>query len=116
MRFWFSFPRMFGGYIRPGVSFSDRELGAALRPPSIPATHRAAARKAVKALAKEYGEEVDDAVVDQLLETEVKRQRGKTSIGGFIIRFLIAVPILVIAFGAGAVAFTLFYILFQRLT
>jgi hypothetical protein len=26
MRFWFSGPRILGGMVRPGVSFSDREL------------------------------------------------------------------------------------------
>jgi hypothetical protein len=36
MRFWFSGPRMFHGLVRPGVSFSDRELAGmfAKRPAS----------------------------------------------------------------------------------
>ena len=32
MRFWLSGPRLFGGLIRPGVSFSDRELRNAFWP------------------------------------------------------------------------------------
>jgi len=74
MRFWFSGPRMFHGLVRPGVSFSDRELASmfAKRPTNpllamsdaenylaladayakiekLPEVHRAKARLAVEA-------------------------------------------------------------------
>jgi hypothetical protein len=67
MRFWFSGPRLFNGLVRPGVSFGPEDLRAR----RIPVTHQAAARKAVRRLAKDNGEEVpSNATIDALLEEE----------------------------------------------
>jgi hypothetical protein len=91
MRFWLSCPRLFSGLVRPGVSFGPEDLRAR----RVPATHRELARKAVRQLAKDHGEEVpDNATIDAWLEAEVARQRRvRPSIAGFIIRMIIAVPI-----------------------
>jgi hypothetical protein len=98
MRFWISGPRMFGGLVRPGVSFGPEDWRRARR---VPATHRELARKAVRQLAKDNGEEVpDNATIDAWLEAEVERQRRvRPSIAGFIVQCIIAVPLAIVAIG-----------------
>jgi hypothetical protein len=100
MRFWFSGPRIFSGLVRPGVSFGPEDM----RAHRVPATARDIARKAVKQLAKENGEEVpDNATIDAWLEAEVERQRrvrpSIASVAWFIFKCIIAIPLAVIAIG-----------------
>ena len=97
MRFWLSGPRLFNGLVRPGVSFGPEDL----RPRRVPATQRELARKAVRQLAKDNGEEVpSNATIDAWLEAEVERQRrAGPSIAGFIVGCIIAVPIAAFAIG-----------------
>ena len=91
MRFWLSSPRIFGGLLRPGVSFGREDW----RAPRVPATHRELARKVVRQLARDHGDEVpDNATIDALLALEVERQRAvRPSIVGFIFQVILAVPL-----------------------
>jgi hypothetical protein len=97
MRFWFSGPRLFNGLVRPGVSFGPEDLRAR----RVPATHMELARKAVRRLAKDNGEEVPpDAAIDAWLGTEIERRRRVgPSIAGFIVRCIIAVPLTIFVIG-----------------
>ena len=100
MRFWFSGPRLFSGLVRPGVSLGPEDLRAR----RVPAIHRELARKAVRQLAKDHGEEVPpDAAIDAWLMAEVERQRrprwSALSIAWFIFKMIIAVPIAAFTIG-----------------
>jgi hypothetical protein len=111
MRFWFSGPRLFSGLVRPGVSFGPEDLRAR----RVPAIHRELARKAVRQLARDHGEEAPpDAAIDAWLEAEVERQRrvrrrpSIASVAWFIFKCIVAVPLAAIAIGGFWIAAMLF--------
>jgi hypothetical protein len=114
MRFWFSGPRLFSGLVRPGISFGPEDIRAR-RVPAIP---RELARKAVRQLAKDHGEEVPpDAAIDAWLGAEIERLRRAgpsfESIAWLIFKGIIAVPIAAFAIGCFWIAAMLFSELFR---
>jgi hypothetical protein len=115
MRFWFSGPRILGGMVRPGVSFSDRELaGMFASKPTNPLLAMSDAENAL-ALADAYAKierlpEAKRAKARLAVEAgaafreKLKRSRRHRNVGGWIFCAVLSVPLILIVWFLVAIA------------